>query len=106
VKEDAISRNTREATGSDLERNSIHCTFWRGLPSFFLVFSAKLLRFFGKMTDRKLPLVCPLQACSSNKSLAVQIGTLVGIIIENSPPMGRRLDSDYGKAEKRKLRVL
>lgn len=69
--------------------------------SLFLVFSTKLLRFF-----RKLPLLCPCKHAVPKRVLSMQVDTSVGIIIENSLPMGRRLDSDYGKAEKRKRRVL
>jgi hypothetical protein len=51
-------------------------------------------------------LLCPCKHAVPKRVLSMQVDTSVGIIIENSLPMGRRLDSDYGKAEKRKRRVL
>ena len=39
AKEEAISRNTREAIGSELDRSSIHCILWQGLPSLNPFFS-------------------------------------------------------------------
>ena len=78
VKEDAISRITREGTVSDVNLNSIHCTIWRGFPSlnsFFSIFCESPA--FFQEDDRQeaaFALLCDLkgdlQACSSNKSLA------------------------------------